>query len=142
VIWTVPPGPQELAQMIERTGAHTFYVAARHVPQDTPRSFMERLAGLVKYAIRAYDSTLSVARLAAAAAQREVTVRSGLDLLAAQGQIALEWLDGDRALVRAGGAADAQAQEPLQDTIRALLAETAAYRTYFCRADLTMFFEL
>ncbi len=142
VIWTTPPGPQELEQMIERTRARTFYVVARHIPQDTPQSFLQRLAGLIKYALSAYGGEVSILRLAAATAQREVTVRYGLDWLAAKGVIALEWLDGDRVHLTAGGTPNHQALEPLQDAIRALLAETAAYRTYFQRADLRMFFSM
>jgi len=139
-IWTAPPGPQELEQMIERTQARTFYVVAQHIPQHTPQGFLQRLAGLVKYALSAYGGEISVLRLAAATAQREVTVRYGLDWLAAKGVVTLEWLDGDRARLTAGGTPDSQALEPLQDAIRALLAETAAYRAYFQRADLRMFF--
>lgn len=140
VIWTAPPGPQELEQIIERTRARTFYVVARHIPQDTPQGFLQRLAGLIKYALSAYGGEVSVLRLAAATAQREITVRYGLDWLAAKGAITLEWLDGDRVRLTAGGTPTPQALEPLQDAIRALLAETAAFRTYFQRADLRMFF--
>ncbi len=140
IIWTAPPGPAEIAQMVERTGAHRFVVVAGHAPTDIPQAFLERLAGLVKYAVRAYDGRFSVEQLAAATAQREATVRSGLDWLAARGQIRLEWPDGDHAQVVPGGQPDEAALEPLQDALRALLSEAAAFRVYFRKADLQTFF--
>jgi single-stranded-DNA-specific exonuclease len=142
VIWTTPPGPQEIEQMLEETMARTVYVVAADAPDDSPKIFLQRLAGLVKYALRAYGGEVTAAQLAAATGQREFTVRLGLDWLAARGQIAVEWLDGERARLREGdGAADESALGPLQDSLAALLAEAAAFRAYFRRANLETFFE-
>ena len=142
VIWTVPPGPQEVEQMLAETRARTVYVIARHVPADAPSAFLRRLAGLVKYALHAYQEEVSVVKLAAATAQREFTVRLGLDWLVARGQIAVEWLDSERLQLREGdGTTNEPALEPLQNSIQALLAESAAFRAYFQRANLETFFE-
>jgi single-stranded-DNA-specific exonuclease len=141
VIWTAPPGPQELEQTLEQTKARTVYVLARHAPGDTPDAFLKRLAGLVKYAIRVYDGLVSITRLAGATGQREVTVRQGLEWLAARGQVDVEWLDGEEIRLSKGSTPDDEALEALQYAIRALLAEAAAYRAYFRQADLTTFFE-
>ncbi len=141
-IWTAPPGPQELGQMLELTGARKFYVIAHHIPADTPRAFLRRLAGLVKYALRVYGGEVSVLRLAAAIAQREIAIRYGLDWLVAKGQISLQWIDGDRAHLTVGGIPDLQDPDPLQDAIHALLEESSAYRQYFRRANLQTFFDL
>lgn len=140
-IWTSPPGPQELAQLLDETKARTVYVLGRDAATSTPSAFLERLAGLVKYAQRVYDGKLSVVQLAGATGQREAAVRRGLEWLAAKGQVTVKWLDGDRAQVTPGGTRDDVAVEPLQDSIRALLAEAAAYRAYFRRANLTPIFE-
>lgn len=142
VIWTAPPGPQELAQMLEVTGVRRVIVAAQHTPRSTPRSFLVRLGGLVKYALRTYEGQVSVLELAAASGQREVTVRCGLDWLLARGQVRLEWADGDRARITTpGGTPDPDSLEAIQDAIRALLEEANAFRAYFRRADLGTFFE-
>ncbi len=143
VIWTAPPGYPELMQMLEATRARTVYVAAACSPEDTPKAFLQRLAGLVKYALRAYDGEVSMLQLAAATGQREFTVRQGLDWMGAKGQISIEWLDGERAKLRpgTGEAMDATVVEPIQDSIAALLAEAAAYRAYFGRANLETFFQ-
>lgn len=143
IVWTAPPGYPELMQMLDETGARTVYVVAKEAPPDTPKAFLQRLAGLVKYALRAYDGEVSVLQLASAMGQREFTVRQGLDWLGAKGQISVEWLDGERAKLRPGSgeSMDASVLEPIQDSIAALLAEAAAYRAYFRRADLSTFFD-
>jgi hypothetical protein len=143
VIWTVPPGPQELTQMMDLTGAHTVTVAARHLPDDSAEAFLKRLGGLIKYAQKAYGGEISVLKLAAATAQREATVRHGLDWLIARGEIGVEWLDGDWARVRVGGqASDAVTIAQVQDALKALLSETAAFRAFFRHARLEGFFGL
>lgn len=140
IIWTSPPGPQELAQLLDETQARTIYVLGRDAAISTPPAFLERLAGLVKYAQRVYDGKLSVVQLAGATGQREVAIRRGLEWLAAKGQVTVKWLDGDHAQVTAGGVYDEPAIELLQDAIRAILAEAAAYRAYFRQANLAPIF--
>jgi hypothetical protein len=57
--------------------------------------------------------------------------------LVAKGQLTVEeWVDGEMARLRSGGDADPDALDPLQDAIAALLAEAAAYRAYFRRAEI------
>jgi single-stranded-DNA-specific exonuclease len=135
VIWTAPPGPHELERELAWP-AHVV-VVGQHTPPTTPESFLKRLLGLAKYALREYEGEVSIAELAGATGQREVTIRRGLDWLVAKGQLTVEeWLDGETARLSAGGDADPDALEALQDAIAALLAEAAAYRTYFRRAEI------
>jgi single-stranded-DNA-specific exonuclease len=140
VIWTTPPGPHELARELEWP-AHVV-VVGQHSPPYTPESFLKRLFGLAKYALRAYDGEVSIEELAGATGQRNVTVRRGLEWLEAKGQLTLEeWLDGETVRLGPGGQGDSEALEPLQDALSALLAEAAAYRVYFQRASLDALFK-
>jgi single-stranded-DNA-specific exonuclease len=132
-VWTAPPGPAEIDEMVAATGARTFYVAAQHAPDDTPEGFLRRLAGLANYALAHYGGEASVRKLAAATAQREVTARRGLEWLAAKGMIALEWADGDTARLSPGGAPDPGALPAVEDSLAALLAEARAFRGHFRR---------
>jgi len=140
VIWSTPPGVNEMEQMLASTGARQVIVIAKAAPSDSAEGFIKRLAGLVKYAQRAYEGEIFLPRLAAAMGQREFTVRLGLDWLAAKGQISAEWLDGERAQIIEGGQPDPASLEEIQGTIAALLTEAAAYRAYFRKADLSTFF--
>lgn len=142
VVWTVPPGPHELKDMIAASGADVFYVAGQHQPDGDTRAFAERLAGLLKHAVHTYPDGVPIPRLAAAMAQREVTVRRGLDWLAAKGLFHFEWLADDLVRCEVGGEEDPAEAARLQDAITALLREASAFRAYFDRADLSQLFKI
>ena len=78
---------------------------------------------------------MSVARLAAAIAHRQVTVRAGVGWLAALGHIAVLSEEGDgMRLARGSGETGTDLKERAV-RLKALLDETAAYRAHFGRAD-------
>ena len=141
VIWTAPPGPAELQAMIEQSQARAFYVVGQQVPDGSAEGFLQRLAGLAKHAAAHYAEGVPIQKLAAATGQREVVVRAGLDWLAAKGLFAVDWPDGDTVVLTPGGTPDPGAVDRLLASLRAMLAETAAFRAYFRRADLAAFFE-
>jgi single-stranded-DNA-specific exonuclease len=136
VVWTTPPGPLELIAMLEETGARELYVALRHKPDDTMQAFLTTLAGLVKYALRTYAGEAAILRLAAATAQRESTVRRGLEWLAARGEISLDWTEQESVKISTPGSPDNSTLEETQAALGALLAETRAYRGYLSQANL------
>ncbi len=134
-IWTLPPSGAELQAVMEWVKPETVYLFAHDPVLDALEPFMKRLAGLVKYTLSQREGLVTLATLAAATAQREVTVRAGLDWLAARGQIALlDAADGTITITASSGqiAPDAAA---ISDRLTTLLRETAAYRAFFRRAD-------
>jgi single-stranded-DNA-specific exonuclease len=136
VIWTTPPSSRVLRAVLEKVRPHTVVLFAVTEPVETPEAFLGRLAGLLKYAINHRQGQLTHTELEAATAQRGQTVRRGLDWLVAQGEIKIIEETGEGLVVTAGTslkdtAGSAQAWSELQS----LLAETAAYRAHFKRAD-------
>jgi single-stranded-DNA-specific exonuclease len=135
VIWTVPPGPAELARALEAVAPRQVVLFAQGVSLDDVRSFMARLAGLLKYDLTARDGHTLVTGVAAALGHREATVRKGIAWLVARGQIKVLAEEQDAVTLgtsdgRASGDADRVYRELL-----ALLEETAAYRSYYRRAE-------
>jgi hypothetical protein len=139
VLWTAPPGPVELHAALERVRPIRVYLFGLDPDLDRPEPFTRRLAGLVRHALSAHEGRTSLLSLAAATAQREATVLAGLEWLIARGDIRME-REGSWILLEAPGRA-AQKTVSEAETARrrmrleALLAETAAYRTYFSSAD-------
>ena len=137
IIWTIPPGVLELEDAIGRTAPARVTLLAPHAPPHTPEGFLRRLMGLAQYAIRHYGGVVSIERLAGATGHRVLTVRRGLEWLAAKGRLGPpDWLDDARVELVEGGAPDAESPEAIQEALRALLMETHAYRAYFRRASL------
>jgi hypothetical protein len=99
------------------------------------QEFLKRLAGLVKYTLRARQGKTYLTALAAAAAQDEDTVRLGLDWLEALGHIQVVYgVDGELE-VTDRASTGGEDPGPAQAKLVAALAETAAYRDFFKRAD-------
>lgn len=170
-IWTSPPGPAELRDVLARVKPQSVYLFGLNPGLDRPDAFLRRLAGLVKHALAAHEGHVGLAELVAATASREATVRAGLDWLAARGDIELgnatEGVDGggatltpalslpgrgepaegtgggetgeeravDEIVLRPGSGVARPDLPAATAHLEALLAETAAYRTYFAAAD-------
>jgi single-stranded-DNA-specific exonuclease len=134
-VWTIPPGPAELKSALDRVSPQTVYLFGESPGDDDLPGFLQRLAGLVKHALAEKDGQASLVALAAATAQREATIRAGLEWLAARGQVRLVEATGDALSLAPGdGQARTEARQA-QARLKALLAETAAYRSFFLRAE-------
>jgi hypothetical protein len=127
----------ELEDAIGRVMPTHITVFAHDEPPHTPEWFLRRLLGLAQYAIGHYGGVVSIERMAGATGQRVLTIRRGLEWLAAKGQLAPpDWLDDERVSLAEGGSPDDKSLEGIQEALRALLMETHAYRVYFRRASL------
>jgi single-stranded-DNA-specific exonuclease len=135
-VWTVPPGNAEWRAVLDVVRPAHVYLFGADDAATTANAFLERLAGLVKYALRSTGGRAGIAALAAACAQREATVRVGLDWLAARGFVVVQpGADGEVLLAEGVPAGTPGAGLPaLTARLQALLAETAAYRAHFMRA--------
>lgn len=136
VVWTTPPGRDELQQVLRKAQPrtlHLFAVAPQTAPADR---FLRRLAGMCKHAVNHHEGRAAVGRLAAASAHRETTVRAGLELLAARGDLTIVREDGGAVILADDGQADPAAAERAAAHLRELLTETAAYRRFFAAAPL------
>jgi hypothetical protein len=135
VIWTAPPGPAELAYVLQSVRPVRVYLVAHEPPTDEMAIFVERMMGMVKHDLNQHGGQVAVRRLAAALGQREATVRAGLEWLAARGQLNIVAADGDLVRLQADGEPQGD-RRSLEARIRRLLDETAAYRRYFRSAPV------
>ncbi|TLN09878.1 hypothetical protein FDZ74_11265, partial [bacterium] len=85
VIFSCPPGPKELSGVLASTKPEKVILFTYPPANDDPDSFLRRLAGLVTFTINRRQGRADLRALASATAQREATVRAGLDWLAAHG---------------------------------------------------------
>ena len=84
VIWTSPPGRQELRFALEQVQPKQVNLFAIDPELDAFEPFIKRLAGLARYAFQSAQGRIDLERLAAAMAQRPLAVQLGLDWLAAR----------------------------------------------------------
>ena len=134
VVWTAPPGPAEWQSVLARCAPQRVYLFGVQPTLDRPAAFLRYLAGLIKHALRVYEGRVDPAILAALTAQREATVRRGVEWLAARGYVQLLDASEHELRLRAGGQRDEAAAARLMEQVFYHLEETAAYRRYFRRA--------
>ncbi len=136
-IWTTPPGSAELPAALATVKPQTIYLFAQDPGLDAINPLITRLVGLIKFLIRHRNGVIDLAALAAATAQREITVQTALAWLNARGQISLTTAaDGSMRATAGTGQPSADA-DAIRARLIALLRETAAYRAYYRRADAT-----
>ncbi len=134
-IWTAPASTELLRSALERTRPEKLFLFGLPAASDDPKAFLERLTGLAKYALARRGGRTNLAELAAAAAQREVAIRLGLEWLSAKGQLTFEIEGDDLRLASGDQAANPYALADLESGIKTVLAEAHAYRDHFARAN-------
>lgn len=139
LIWTTPPSREELTAALQTVRPETVVVFAIDPGMDDLNAFMARLAGLVKFTLNQRAGRTSYTELAAATAQRVVTIRVGLEWLTKRGQVQVT-SDAGILQLTAGGTIDEPAALAAETRLRALLNETSAFRRHFQKADINSLF--
>ena len=139
VIWTIPPSPEELQVALETVQPKIVTLVGAHPPLESIDTFLARLTGLLKYAITHRTGKVTFTELAAATAQRRITVEHGLNWLITRGTINLVHQEGNQLWVTSGKTFnDPGKATSLWGEVQALLSETAAYREHFKHAKKDM----
>ena len=135
VIWTIPPCYAELGGALRTVTPQTVYLFNNDPGMDQAEPFLTRLAGLVKYALRYRGGVAQLSALAAATAQSEALVLVGLAWLEARGHVRVVHQSGSELYLQAGAGELQDVHSQVASQLQAMLAETAAFRRYFSRAD-------
>lgn len=134
-IWTAPPGSRELRAALARVSPTIVYLFAVDPGLDRPESFLTHLARLTKQAITKRSGVVELTVLAAATAQREETVRTGLAWLEARGHVTVVEERGGTIRLTPGDGSTIDGLSKIGERVQALLEETGAYRAHVARAD-------
>jgi single-stranded-DNA-specific exonuclease len=145
VIWTLPPGREELQKVLETVNPERVILFASDPGPTSPEAFLQRLSKeLVRLAAPQEPGIYQVRldRLAAAMAQREATVRLGFACLEKKGALHLLSIEGNLIRFSPPHASQNEPSAPmiLAETIKQLkilLDESAAYRRYYTFAPVT-----
>jgi hypothetical protein len=133
VIWTTPCGRPELDAVLEAVAPQKVVLFAVDPETGTAPApaFLQRLAGLAKFALGKRAGRVTLDQLCGASAQREAAVRLGLQALAARGLFRCAYLPGGEIQLEPAAPNPSADITPLLAQIQVVLAETAAYRRFF-----------
>ncbi|MBX3037875.1 MAG: single-stranded-DNA-specific exonuclease RecJ [Anaerolineales bacterium] len=130
-IYTTPPSPAELRKALEVVQPKIIYVFGVLPSEEKPDDFLNRLAGLCKFALNRKEGKTSIQELASAMASREIAIEIGLQWLAANGGLTVNVDEGQVTLSNEKGEKNPYLQAELFIALRGVLNETSAYRKYF-----------
>jgi hypothetical protein len=97
---------------------------------------MERLSGLVKFALRSPGQPVDLTVLAAALAHQTTTIDLGLSWLEAKGVITCEPIDAEKMLLHRGSGKTSPELVQIEASLRHALEETEAFRAFYLRQSL------
>jgi single-stranded-DNA-specific exonuclease len=140
-IFTTPPSTLELRAALEVVKPKIIYLFGISPAAEKTDEFLSRLAGMAKFAINQRSGVIKISELATVTAQREATIRMGLEWLGAGGHLEVEEENGKLNLAIGDGIANPYLQRELYIAIKGLLEEAAAYRNHFTRADAESLFK-
>ena len=135
VIWNPPPGRVELKQALDQVRPVVVVLFAVQAGSDDPQSFLAQLGGLVRHALRTREGEVSISQFAGLLNQREITVLLGIRWLIARGFVRSVEMDNHAVVLAEAGVPDMAAAADLEKAIRSALEETAAFRSFYLRAD-------
>ncbi len=156
-IVTAPPGPDELRWVLSEVRPQVIYLLPPQVvPELTVSTFLERVAGMLRVALRAHEGWIDPVRMSARIGARRAAVVAALRWLEALGKVVLRYERGglrayepnrappEMELVNnhpdgeEGNRANRQSQA--QQVVRSLLQETEAYRRAYAEQPLSALF--
>ncbi|MGI6741597.1 MAG: single-stranded-DNA-specific exonuclease RecJ [Brevefilum sp.] len=139
ILWTIPPSQDVLHDVLQKVTPENVAVFAVDPVPDTVVGIKIRLAGLVKYAVNHEGGTASIEKLASACAADPETIRIGLKYWQAMGKIQIRFEDENVVVRLEDGEADPLSIEIYDSILKALVAESRAYRHYFKTGALNQY---
>ena len=131
VIWNIPPSRQELANALEKVKPQIVLVFATHPGTQDAMTFLERLAGLVKFVQNKKDGKTSLSELAAASATTQTAIQLGLKWLEFKGKISLLVSQNGDVFIANGASENPAQAEETRIQLKQVLDEIQAYRQHF-----------
>lgn len=129
IVWTTPPGPDEWRAVLETVKPCRVIVFGQLPTEPTLESFLQRLGGLLKFALKSKGGETNLEELAAAMAQRADAIRYGLNWFQLKGLISVELRASGKLKLSLGAGEDNQSElSAMEKLLRNILEEIAAFR--------------
>jgi len=137
VVWTAPPGADVFRQILRVVNPTLVVLVGQPSPLDSWPAFKRQLLGLVKNVLTQKSGEVDLSRFAAALGHRQTTAELGLDWLVAQGKLTILRESEELWLIQPTQHPPAAEAAVLEEMLKSVLSETAAYRQFFRQASLS-----
>ncbi len=136
IVWTVPPSAEVWSAALATVSPDRLILFGALPDSANLASFLQRLAGLIKYSINQRGGAVGLEALAAATAQPDRTAQVGLQLLRALGKLDYHVAASGQYQLQAADDSPRGELGALRHRLDLLLRETRAYRNYWLKMDL------
>lgn len=131
VLLTIPPSYDILKEIIILTEAEELAITSGLIEDNTLKKFLKSLMGIIKYTIKNENGIFDIEKAASFLSQKEITVKRGLEFLAAQGLLSYEYISYHELLLSKDGVSDQGLSNLKAKQLQRLLKESDAFRRYF-----------
>jgi len=135
IVWTVPPSAEVWSAALATVSPDRLILFGALPDSANLASFLQRLAGLIKYSINQRGGAVGLEALAAATAQPDRTAQVGLQLLRALGKLDYHVAASGQYQLQAADNSPRGELGALRHRLDLLLRETRAYRNYWLKMD-------
>ena len=141
VLWNIPPGPQELREILEAVSPQEIFVFGTPIAAADPTAFVREIASMISSAIDSTGGRIDPKKLAARTGHRNITVQKAIDLLAAAGKIEVQPLENKFLKIqRCSNAPKVEKQKMIQLALNNLFRETLEFQKWFKKSRLDLLF--
>jgi single-stranded-DNA-specific exonuclease len=141
IIWTAPPSQLILQETLRRVSPKTVIVIGVDSNLDDFNKLVRRIGGLAKYTLHHKDGRVQLSALTSACASTKETVRIGMQLWEAMGEIQVDFDEEDITISPSKATHDDDRVELLTQILKNLINEARAFRRFFRTADLKAVFD-
>ena len=137
IVWNVPPSQKTLTEIIAQVKPMVIHFFANPSNNISSQTFMNKLAGLLKYAINQRDGRFSLTQLAIASAQSSEVVRLGLRWLQEKGLFTFSSLLEEDIQVKPGYDLEGSQLDQITHSLTEFWKEYQAWQQFYrtCEAN-------
>ena len=136
IVWSVPPSAEIWAAALATVSPERLILFGGRNESENLATFLERLAGLVKFSINRRGGAVGLEALAAATGQGERTAQVGLQVLRALGKLEYQVQASGEYLLQRADKAATDKLDKLRRRLDMLLRESRAYRAYWLTMEI------
>ena len=132
---TIPPRREILKEAIDIVKPGEVILFGLNPQADIQKDYLRKLSGLLRFAISHKDGVLDVELIAAHTSQPVIAVNTGINLIAALGNITVLSSTFPLVKIGRGGQMDQKKVDKFNTDLQMILKENFAYRKLFLNAD-------
>lgn len=137
VFLTIPPSVEIIKEMIILTEAEEIFITDLHPADKSFKKFIKMLMALIKYNLNHENGIFNLRRAAVTLSEKEITIKRGIQYLAARAMLNYEYISYDEILISKGGIEDKGLSNLRAKQLHNLLEESSAFRRFILNKSIS-----